>query len=125
MKSLPLPMGSWISIEVSEKAYRLPSHPFISNSIKLNNNEVYSARYVPDGKDIILKNQPLEDLSGFKTPGGNFRCLVNDQSCVEGFYRNLKVDFGTCDGTGLNELLIDSIIYQSYTFRTFGGQRRD
>ena len=80
----PFPKGTWISIEMSEKFD--PDLETITHILKLNNDVVYTKERF---------NQPNEITN-----------IICDELfyrfCVEGFYRNLKIDFGTCGEQGSN-----------------------
>ena len=82
----PVPKGTWISVEV------IVERPFaqVISSLKLNNHLVYSN---VDEFDFLKSLEPVELF-------GEFCHDYLGNVCVEGFYRNLQIDFGTCGEPG-------------------------
>ena len=93
-----VPKGTWITVEVIKYIDR--DTGIIMNVLKLNNNLVYSKTEESDSiKSLVDKSQSVEIFN-------NVCSEILAGVCVDGFYRNLQVDFGTCGGPGLNEFLM-------------------
>ena len=91
------PKGTWVNVEVIAELN--PTLGFILHVLKLNNSIVhYKIEQTDFVKSLLHDGQSVEAVGEWcqpVTPIGGLQYL-----CVDGFYRNLQIDFGTCGEPG-------------------------
>ena len=92
------PKGKWISVEVIAEFN--PTLGFTLHLLKLNNSIVhYKIEQTDFLKSLLHDGQSVEAVGEWC----QYALLANgglQYLCVDGFYRNLQIDFGTCGEPG-------------------------
>ena len=109
-----LKKGTWISVDISEKLDLDDSidrygYGYIKHELKLNNNTIYvnwftlgeypyvGNNYGKTWHELFnqLRSQPIGNISS------NYCESWPSGQCVDGFYRDLHIDFGSCSESGI------------------------